>query len=101
MTSYIKQIESISGELKRLSSRSKELRERKKDLEVKLLDYMVKRSLEEFNGYKRKKLEPRPRAPRLKKKEKDEIRLRMLEDVGLPDPRGFLEQMIKAESGRQ
>ncbi|BAU80119.1 hypothetical protein A9K97_gp232 [Tokyovirus A1] len=101
MSSYIKQIESISGELKRLSERSKELRERKKGLEAKLLDYMVKRSIEEFCGYKKKKLEPRPKAPRLKKKEKDEIRLRMLEDVGLPDPRGFLEQMIKAESGRQ
>ncbi|ADB03987.1 hypothetical protein MAR_ORF208 [Marseillevirus marseillevirus] len=101
MSSYIKQIESISGELKRLSERSKDLRERKKGLEAKLLDFMDKRSIEEFQGYKRKKLEPKQRVPRLKKKEKDEIRLRMLEEVGLPDPRGFLEQMLKAESGRQ
>ncbi|AMQ10757.1 hypothetical protein [Brazilian marseillevirus] len=100
MTSYAKQIESIAKEVKRMNEECKKLRERKKSLEAKLFEYMEKRNLEEVSGIKKKSITPKPKACRLKKKEKDELAVRMLTEVGLPDPHGFLLQMRKAESGK-
>ncbi|AQM73230.1 hypothetical protein B1750_gp249 [Noumeavirus] len=100
MTSYAKQIESITKEVKRMNEQSKKLRERKKSLEAKLFEYMEKRNLDEVSGIKRKNIAPKPKPCRLKKKEKDQLAVRMLTEVGLPDPEGFLLQMRKAESGK-
>ncbi|ALX27504.1 hypothetical protein GMAR_ORF130 [Golden Marseillevirus] len=100
MTSYAKQIHSISKEVKRMNQECKKLRERKKALEQKLLDYMDKKGEDEVGGIKRKNIEPKPKSLRLKKKEKDQVAIKMLTEVGLPDPEGFLSQMRKAESGK-
>ena len=88
---YIRQIKSIDDTLKRLNAETKSLRKQKKVSQERLYSWMIKRNVEEYEGFKIEKLAPKPKARRKKEKDKREDALRLFGEVGINDPDAFWE----------
>lgn len=100
MSSYVTQIESINKELKRISVESKKLREKKKMVEYKLFQYMEKRNIDQVDGIKKKKVEPKEKVVRPKKKEKEQATRELFWKMGVQDPDLILEKLKEIQSGK-
>lgn len=83
MSGYVREINAIDGEIKRLSKRVKELRVQKKQSESRLKDYMVQKGLEEYEGITLKKLTPKKRPKRKPKKVAEKDAISALEGAGV------------------
>ena len=94
---YIKEIESIKKERKRIIARSRKLFAQQKKAEKHLYDYMVSHSLEEVGGIKKKNITPREKVPRKKKKEKKKDAIDLFRQTGIPDPEKFWEDLQRTQ----
>jgi hypothetical protein len=96
----MQEMNSIVNELKIVNARAKELRERKKTLEKAILDWLV---VNDRPGCMFKELivlrKEATTHSRMKKKEKQERILTVLEDNGINDADKLLESINKAMTG--
>jgi len=94
---YVKEIESIKKERKRLNTESRKLLAQQRKAEKHLYDYMVSHRLDEVEGIKKKNISPREKAPRKKKKEKKKDAINLFRQTGIPDPEKFWEDLQKTQ----
>ena len=87
--SYIREIQSLDGEIKRLNSHLKKLREQKKKAQGHLYSYMKRRNLEKCGKYTIKSVTPRPSKPRKPESAKKADAIELFRQVGIPDPAAF------------
>ena len=90
---YIKEIESINRELKRLGDLSKRLREQKKLAQHRLYNYMERRGMCEYGGIKRSSIAPKPSLKRKTQREKMESAMDLFRREGVVDPRALWERL--------
>ena len=83
---YIREINSLSQALSRINAQAKSLRQKKRLAESRLYTWMVNHGKDDYKNYKAAKLAPKQKAPRKKEKEKAEDAIRLLTEMGLPDP---------------
>lgn len=90
-TSYVKEIESLKKEIKRLNSHLKSLRQQRKQSEKHLYNYMVANNLESYEGITAKSIKPKAiqRKP-LSQKKSDAIKL--FRDSGIEDAEKFWDE---------
>src|SRR5687767_7311385 len=94
---YVREINSIKDELKRINGRTKALKTQQKITEGYLYTYMVKHGLEEFEGIKLKKITPKPKALRKSNTQKKEEAIRLFYGIGVPDPEGLYEEFLATQ----
>jgi hypothetical protein len=98
----LKELSRIYERLKTLSNEIKELRDRKKDLENNLIDYLqeseqVGLRYESFIFFpKDKKIRKK-----LKKKEREETAIKVLEDYGVNQPKEAYEKLMDSMKGEE
>ena len=93
--SYVKEINSLDEEIKRLTSRLKDLRSQRKICSEKLYAYMEKNNIESINQGKIKlnKIKPKDRKKTRPKKERTQETIKLLRDAGIPNPSAFFNQI--------
>lgn len=91
--SYVREIESIKDELKRLTLKAKLLRDQKKKAEDNLYLAMDKLGLEEFKSIKRDKIKPKIRQKRKSSKVVTSETLDMLRLAGIADYENFYNKL--------
>lgn len=91
---------SLGGEYRMLekiiADKRKELNKlvaKKKDVGEKLRGYMEERKIENFQGVNLDEVSTKQREKRMTKKEKEEMALKKLRQVGVPNPRALLSEM--------
>lgn len=94
---YVRQILSIEEALKRHNKQVKDLRQKQKLAKTRLYEWMKARGIDDYEGYSIKKIEPRPKIPRKKAKEKKEDALRLFSEVGVNDPEEFWEALQRTQ----
>jgi len=98
----LKELAKIYDTIKKLSNEIKELRERKKELESNLLDYLQEKQevglrYESFIFFpKDKKIRKK-----LKKKEREETAVRVLEEYGVNQPKEAYEKLMDSMKGEE
>lgn len=98
---YIKEIESIKKERKRLNNQSRKLLAQQRNAENHLYTYMNSHHLEEFGGIKKKTIAPKEKLPRKKKKEKKKDAIDLFRQTGIPDPEKFWEDLQKTQKANE
>lgn len=91
--SYVREINSIDQELKRMNTKTKKLRNQKKAKEKLLYQYMVKNKLEVYQGIKISSIQPKIK--RKTEKEKRAESIEMFRKAGIPNPEQFYEEYKK------
>lgn len=94
---HVEQIRKLNEELKRLSARTRLLREEKRKHERYIYNHLVKTGGQEYKGFKRARMEPKPKVKRTPKKVKDARAYDLCLRTGIPDPKGFMEQLKQAQ----
>lgn len=92
---YVKSLNSINKELKRIKDQKKKLMEQKKKTEGSLYGLMSRYNIESYQGYKRAKLRPKEQAKRKPKSEKRRDAIQLLYSIGVPDPEGLYTELEK------
>lgn len=95
--SYVREIKSIKDELKRMQAKSKSLKEQKKKAETRLYHYMKNQNLEKFEGVSIKSITPKDRTFNKKASEKKHDAIKLLSEIGVPDPEGLWEELKKTQ----
>lgn len=91
---YVRSITKLTEEIKNMTEVLSELRAEKKRAEDRLLQWMIRRDLYEFEGIKRSKIVPKkPRVKRKPKKQQVEDTMALFRDVGIPDPEEFYREL--------
>lgn len=98
MTSYVREINSIDEEIKRLNTRLKTLRQQKKTAQGHLYEYMNNKNIEKIENFTLKKLEPKPPKPKKKKAEKMRDAIILCSQHGIDDPEEFYKQFQKTQT---
>ena len=96
-TAYVREINSIDQELKRLRAHIKELTTQRLRAQTHLHQYMVRHQLDEVEGIKLTKITPKPKTIRKSLKEKKQAALELCLEVGINDPDLFWEQWQKTQ----
>lgn len=98
-SNYVKAIESIKGEMKRLGDRQRILREERKKTEFRLFQWMRARGYQDFEGYKLEKLKPKEMVPVLRKKKKEKVAdaINLFRDIGVSDPVGLYQEFLATQ----
>jgi hypothetical protein len=91
---------SLGGEYRMLEKiiddKRKELNKlvaKKKEIGEKLRVYMEEKKIENFQGVQFDEIAPKQKEKRMTKKEKEEMALKKLRQVGVPNPRALLSEM--------
>lgn len=102
VVSDLKELKNISNELKRLSSESKVLRLKKKEIEDRIIDYLHK---EEQPGVKYGDIivlsKEKTTRRKLKKKEKEEKAMCVLEEIGISNTKEALDSILESMKGEE
>ncbi len=69
------------------------LQKRKKEISKKIYDYMESKNLKTFQGIEYDQVAPKIKPKRMSKKEREEYNLKLLRQVGIPNPRAMLNEM--------
>ena len=86
---YIREINSLDQEIKRLNARLKILRNQKKDKQKLLYKYMIKNKLESYGGKTIASIRPRDTIHRKTEKQKKQEAIILLREAGIEDPESF------------
>lgn len=89
---YVREIDSLTDEIKRLSLHLKQMREQKKVAQRHLYEYMARQNLEKFQGHTLKSVQPRKPIPRKPKPAKKEDAIKLFRQAGIPDPEDFFKE---------
>ena len=90
------QIKNIDDQLKALNFKRKKLIEIKTNKKKLLFEKMTKHQINEANGFKREKLEPKEKSKRLTKDEKKQLekkKINFIRDMGITQPIILLEKI--------
>lgn len=103
--SYVREINSLDTEIKRLNAIVKRLREQKRQAQTNLHSYMVSRGLEQVGEGKqaitiRKCAPPKPRPKTKPKKDRKAEAIELFRDAGIPDPNSFYEQFESIQKAK-
>jgi len=100
--SDMRELKEIVAELKIINAKAKELRGKKKDLESRIMEYLEET---EAPGLRYKDLvvlkSETTIHSRKKKKDKEEGMIKVLEDLGVDDPKKALDQLKNAMVGEE
>lgn len=93
-TSIAVSLKNMNAEIKRLNTQLKIMREEKKKTEERLYNWMTKRGIDDYCGFKRDRIKPKEKTilKRKPKKQKIEDALKLFRDAGIPDPEEFYMQ---------
>lgn len=86
---YIKEIDSLTFEIKRLNTVLKKLRKQKRAAQTHLYNYMVRNKIEKYGGHTIKSVCPRQSRPRKSKSAKKADAIELFRQVGIVDPEKF------------
>lgn len=89
----LRRIEDRNREIKLLTRKTTELKKKKKEDQLRLVEWMKKKGLTEYNGHTITSLEPKKRTPRKKIDEKRREGISILSNVGAPNPELLWEQI--------
>jgi hypothetical protein len=89
---YARQLVNIESALKRCNESAKNLRNQRLQVKERFYNWMARKELEEYSGYKREKIKPKAKATRKKKDEKRKDAFSLFMEVGIPDPEDFWER---------
>lgn len=95
--SYVKEIQSIKEELKRINSHAKKLREQKKAAEKRLYQYMKNNDLPKYEGITIKSITPKEAKPRKPAKAKKSDAINLFYQIGVPDPESFWDEFQQTQ----
>src|SRR6266404_2845613 len=102
VVSDLKELKNISSEIKRLNIEGKLLRLKKKDIEDRIMEYLHE---VDQPGVKYGDLvvlsKERTQRKRLKKKEKEENAMAVLETMGISDPKTALDSILDSMKGEE
>ena len=90
--SYVRELDSINNELKRIRSHVKQLTIQKKIAEKRLYDYMKRNNLEKCGNYNIKKITPKPKVPRKTQKQKKQDAINLFKMKGIENPEKLFEE---------
>ncbi len=98
----MKELNTIVAELKVINAKAKELRARKKELDVKILEYLETTNTPGLKYHELVVLKSESTTrTRLKKKEKQENMIKVLEDSGVEDAEKIYKAIIEATVGEE
>lgn len=97
MSSYINTIRSLDEEIKRLNAHLKTLRIQRDENKRLLKEFMEMHDYTDYEGVSINSLVRKQRKPRKKKKEKEEDGIKLLMEIGVPNPKEFYEQFRKSQ----
>lgn len=88
--SYVREIESLDKEIKRLNAVLKGLREQKKRRQSDLYEYMVANNKDKVGKITKKRIEPKEaKPPRKQACQKKAEAIVLFEQAGIPNPQDF------------
>ena len=90
--SYVREIDSLTTEIKRLNERLKQLRKQKKGTEGHLYNYMTRQNIEKYGNVTRKSITPREKKSRKPDTVKRQDAIALFREVGIPNPEEFWEE---------
>lgn len=92
---YVEKIRKIKNELSRRNEDIKKLREQKKIYEGQLYNFMQKKGVEKVGDITKKSITPKEKNAVTKKKKTEQKAdaIKYFREQGVPDPRGFWEQL--------
>lgn len=97
--SYVREINSIDQELKRINAKAKKLRNQKKAKEKLLYQYMVRNKLDTYQGIKLSSIQPKTKRKTEKQKRAESIEL--FRKAGIPNPEQFYEEYKKQMKAKE
>ena len=89
---YVKEINSLNCEIKRLNAHLKKLRIQKREKQDLLYKYMEKNNLEKYNGITLKSVKPKQKTRRKPESAKKKDALKLFQEVGINNPENFYSQ---------
>lgn len=94
---FVREIQSIENEERRLRTRARKLREQKRKAQAHLYEYMEKNGIERYGGVTKKSISPRQKTVRKKAKEKKKDALELFRKTGIPDPEKFWNEFQRTQ----
>ncbi len=94
---YIKELNSLKAEIKRLNDEMKKLRIEKKSTERRLYEWMKIYGHTTYENYRLELVKPKTNIPRKKKNDKIRDALVLFRNIGIPDPEEFYEEFKKTQ----
>jgi hypothetical protein len=98
---YVKEIESIKKERKRLTFESRKLLQQQRKAERHLYTYMESTGISEYGGIKKSNIKPKEKVQRKKKKEKKRDAIALFRQTGIPDPEKFWDQLQSTQKAEE
>lgn len=86
---YVKEIKSLTGEIKRSNDRLNKLREQRKKKQSLLYKYMSERDIEKYEGITINSIRPRDVMRRKPEAEKRKDAIELFRQAGIPNPEEF------------
>jgi hypothetical protein len=83
---YVRQLKDLSDALARLNSQTKDIREKQKQTKARFAEWMERKEIEEYQGYKLSKIKPKPRIPIKPKERRKNDAIRLFSEIGVTDP---------------
>jgi hypothetical protein len=100
ITNYVNELQTINKEIKRQSIETSKLRKRAKDLETHIEEFLKdKDQLGVKFGNVAIVLETKPKFSVKPKKDKDDDSIKILENIGVENPREILEKLERTKKG--
>lgn len=90
---YIREIENVEREIKRLRLKIKELKKQKMTAELHLANTMERMHITEVGKIKLEKIKPKEKVKRKSRKQQKKEALRLFQEVGIPDPETFYTEL--------
>lgn len=97
MDADVRRLKEIDAALKRVNSQAKELRLKKAKATEQLYKAMVKKGVEQYEGYTLKKVQPKVRAKKKPVKQKKADAIELFRTVGIDDPETLYEEFEKTQ----
>ena len=95
-----RQIKAIKAEEARLRSHIREIAEQRKRFETNLYRYMNENHIETFEGITIRSIAPKEKVKRIPIKKKKQDAVKLLRDVGIPDPQTFWTELQKTQTSK-
>lgn len=94
---YVRQIKELSDALTRLNKQAKDIREKQKIAKERLAQWMERKELEEFQGYKLSRIKPKPKIPTKPKEKKKNDAIRLFSEIGVTDPQELWDRFLETQ----
>jgi len=99
--SYVKEINSISDELKRLNKRAKYLREQKQKTQTNLYNYMKNHNIERYGDVTKDSLAPKPKSIRKPAAQKKEEAVVLFSQAGVRNPEDLYQRFLQSQKSTE